>query len=206
MNDRDGLLRKARKSKNTNDWKNYKTIKNRTNNMINRAKTKYHKELLHDNISKPEKFWRHIKKLFPTKPTNKCPKSFIINNQKTTDEKVIANAFCSFFHTAVKDLKAKSIKLKDFIWSLPNKIPIKTTHRFRFRYVSVLEVTRILKSVNSKKSAGPDQIPARLAKDCAVELGPPIAHLINIILETSIIPNDFKTGRVSTIYKSGEKS
>ena len=47
----------------------------------------------------------------------------------------------------------------------------------------MLEVTRILKSVNSKKSAGPDQIPARLVKDCAVELGPPIAHLINIILE-----------------------
>ena len=42
MNDRDGLLRKARKSKNTEHWKNYKAMKNRTNNSINRAKEKYH--------------------------------------------------------------------------------------------------------------------------------------------------------------------
>ena len=91
MNDRDKLLRKARKSKNADDWKNYKTIKNRTNNMINKAKTKYHKEILNENTSKPEKFWRHIKTLFPTKPTNQCSKNFVINNQQTTDEKMIAN-------------------------------------------------------------------------------------------------------------------
>ena len=64
----------------------------------------------------------------------------------------------------------------------------------------------MLKEVNSKKSAGPDQIPARLIKDCAYELALPIAQLINVILETSIIPNNFKIGRVSEIYKSGEKS
>ena len=38
MDNRDGLLCKARKSKNIDDWKNYKTMKNRTNNSINRAK------------------------------------------------------------------------------------------------------------------------------------------------------------------------
>ena len=64
----------------------------------------------------------------------------------------------------------------------------------------------MLKEINSKKSAGPDQIPARLIKDCAYELAHPIAHLINVILKTSVIPSDFKIGRVSAIYKSGDKS
>ena len=155
MNDRDGLLRKARKSKNTEHWKNYKAMKNRTNNSINRAKEKYHKELLNENISKPEKFWKHIKALFPTKSPSQCPKSFVIDSHQTTNESEIANCFCSFFHTAVKNLKVNSIKLKDFVWSLPKKLPIKTAHRFNFRYVSVPEVTRMLKEVNSKKSAGP---------------------------------------------------
>ena len=80
MNNRDGLLSKARKSKNIDDWKNYKTMKNRTNNSINRAKAKYHKELLFENISKLEKFWKHIKALFPTKSISQCLKSFVIDD------------------------------------------------------------------------------------------------------------------------------
>ena len=56
MNDRDRLLRKARKLKNIDDWKNYKTMKNCTKNNMNRTKAKYHKESLFENISKPEKF------------------------------------------------------------------------------------------------------------------------------------------------------
>jgi retron-type reverse transcriptase len=43
-------------------------------------------------------------------------------------------------------------------------------------------------------------------KDFSHELAPPIAHLINIILETSIIPADFKIGKVLPIYKSGVKN
>ena len=177
-------------------------MKNRTNNSINIAKVKHHKELLFENMSKPEKFWKHIKTLFPTKSIGKWQKSFVIDNHQT-NENEIANSFCLVFHTAVKNLKANSMKLKGFVWSLPKKLPINTAHWF---HVSVHEVTRILKEANSKKPAGPNQIPACLNEDCANELVPPIAHLIKVILETSIIPNNFKIGQVSAIYKSGEKS
>ena len=180
-------------------------MKNRTNNSINRAKVKHHKELLFENMSKPEKSWKHIKALFPTKSISKWQKSFVIDNHQTTNENEIANSFCLVFHIAVKNLKANSMKLKDFVWSLPKKLPINTAHWLHFRYVSVHEVTRILMEANSKKPAGPNQIPARLNEDCANELVPSIAHLINVILETSIIPNNFKIGQVSAIYKSGEK-
>ena len=63
-----------------------------------------------------------------------------------------------------------------------------------------------LKGLKRKKSDGIDQIPACLLKDCANELAPPIACLINTILKTSKIPNGFKVGKVTPIYKSGEKS
>ena len=50
MNDHDRLLRKSRRSKNHNDWIQYKTFKNRVN-VIKRAKSKYHENLLDENIS-----------------------------------------------------------------------------------------------------------------------------------------------------------
>ena len=131
MNDRDGLLRKARRSKNHNDWIRYKTFKNRVNNVIKRAKSKYHKNLLDENISKPEVSWKHIKRLFPTKKKQTCSKSFIINDIATTNEREISNGFCSFFHNAVNNLKASSFRLKDFIWSKPKVLSINTANRFQ---------------------------------------------------------------------------
>ena len=86
MNDCDGLLRKARRSKNHNDWIRYEKFKNRINNVIKRVKSKYHKNLLDENISKPEVFLKHIKTLFPTKIKQICSKSFIINDIATTNE------------------------------------------------------------------------------------------------------------------------
>ena len=130
----------------------------------------------------------------------------IINGTSTTNEAEIANGYCSFFHTAIENIKKNTIKLKDFVWSSQRPPATTTTHRFKFRYISVPEVKTILRQINMRKSAGPDGIPARLIKDCAYELSSPIAHLLNVILETSIIPNDFKIGRVTAIYKNGERS
>ena len=199
MNDRDGLLRNAKRSKNHNDWIRYKNFKNKVNNAIKRAKSKYHKNLLDKNISDPEVFWKHIKTLFPTKMKQTCSKSLIINDIVTTNEREVSNGFCSFFHNAINNLK-------DFIWSKPKVLPIKTASRFHFRFVSVPEVKRLLKQTDSKKSDRPDLIPACLIKDCTHELAPSITLLLNVILEASTILNDFKIDRILAIYKSGEKN
>ena len=96
--------------------------------------------------------------------------------------------------------------MKDFIWSKPKVLSIKTANRYPFRYVSVPEVKRLLKQTDSKISDVPELIPARLIKDCAHELAPSITHLVNVILETSTIPNDFKIDSISAIYRGGEKN
>ena len=97
-------------------------------------------------------------------------------------------------------------RLKDFIWSKPEVPSIITANCFHFRYVSVTEVKHLLKQTDSKKSEGPDLVPARLINDCAHQLAPSITHLVNVILETSTILNDSKIGRISAVYKSGEKN
>ena len=63
-----------------------------------------------------------------------------------------------------------------------------------------------LKSLNISKSPGPDETGARLL----VELSKPIFHPLRTIFKTSIktasIPNDWKEGTISAIYKKGNKS
>ena len=182
MNDHDGLLRKARRSKNQNDWTKYKIFKN-VNNVIKRAKSKYHKNLLGENVSKPELFWKYIKTVFPTKMKQTCSKSFVINDIARTNETEISNGFCSFFHNAVKNLKANSLRLKHFIWIKPKVLSIKTANRFHFRYVHI----------------GPDLIPACLTKDCTTRTCTINDSSRKCNSGNFNNTNDFKIGRISAI-------
>ena len=49
------------------DWSKYKPKRNYVNNAIKRAKKIHYTKLLNESVSKPEKFWKSIKEVFPTK-------------------------------------------------------------------------------------------------------------------------------------------
>ena len=70
MNRGDQTLRKARKSNSNNDWKSNKTLRNKCNKKIKKAKSNHHKRVLNDNINKSKKFWSQIKNAFPGKYHN----------------------------------------------------------------------------------------------------------------------------------------
>ena len=64
MNRCNKTLKKARISK-SNDWKSCKTLRNKLNNKIKKAKSNHHKGMLNNNINNPKKFSSEIKKVFP---------------------------------------------------------------------------------------------------------------------------------------------
>ena len=79
MNIRDQLLRKARKTNRENDWSSYKRQRNKVNGMIKKCKNKYHRDLLQENATSPDKFWTTIKKLFSTKPKKDPGSALLVN-------------------------------------------------------------------------------------------------------------------------------
>ena len=99
MNNRDKLLRKARKSKNDHDWKSYKRLKNTCTNSIRKARNDYHKDLLLEHSQDPKRFWSQIKQIFPCKSNkNRGNTPPFIDNSNTTHSSK-ANAFCRYFST-----------------------------------------------------------------------------------------------------------
>ena len=92
MNRRDQTLRKARKSKSNEDWKSYKTLRNKCNKKIKKAKSNHHKEVLNDNINKPKKIWSQIKNVFP-------------GISQSTDKRPSLNILSHFYSTMASKLK-----------------------------------------------------------------------------------------------------
>lgn len=70
---------------------------------------------------------------------------------------------------------------------------------------SIDEVTKALEAVNPNKACGPDQIPGRILKECALEIAPSLTRLINLSLQTCEVPKDWKRANIVPVFKKGKK-
>ena len=90
MNLCDTYPRKYRKTKLEIDHSKYKRQRNKVTNMIKSCKQNFSKNLLTENVHDPKKFWKSLKKIYPTKTQNHSSNStFTVNNVPVKDPKVI---------------------------------------------------------------------------------------------------------------------
>ena len=69
IHERDHQLRKAKQTNKSEDWSNYRRLRNRTTYAIRKAKTNYERSIFLENDLNPKNFWRQIKKCYPVKDT-----------------------------------------------------------------------------------------------------------------------------------------
>jgi len=101
--------------------------------------------------------------------------------------------------------KEKALPLQDFVWGSPRKPAKEIKTVFTFTYVSKVFVEQQLKILKRKKAAGIDEIPSDLLKDAASVLSTPLTFIINLSLNTSTIPNEWKVAKVVALHKGGYK-
>ena len=136
MNNRDQILRRFRKHKQSADWELYKTLRNTCTNQIRKAKSEYYQNLLEENRKNPNSFWKTIKKIFPGSKTktNTSPSHIKIEND---DQNIsTSNVFCKFFSTVATKMKMISFPIKNFIWTPCRKRKLLTDNVFTFTHVS----------------------------------------------------------------------
>ena len=73
-----------------------------------------------------------------------------------------------------------------------------------FRSVTVENVLKQLKLLDERKTSGSDGIPCVILKRCAATLAPSLTLLINMSLETGIVPKCLKLAHVRPLFKGGD--
>ena len=205
MNFRDSLHRICKRTRSETDFDNYKRQRNKTNDLVRKAKDNHHKTILRESANNSQKFWQAIKDIFPSKEKISCAKYFLIDGVTYSEPSAITSRFCSFFSVIARKLKAKSIFLKYFIWAHPYRNRNKTDTKFQFRPVTVNEAFKHLKSLQKNKATGIDDLSPRFLKDTAVNIAKPLSYVINLCLKYGTVPVDLKIGKVTPVYKSGSK-
>ena len=195
MNDRDKQLKKYRKTKSDFDKRDFQNKRNQVNILLRKSKANYNKELLNENSNDPAKFWKTLKSIYPVSSNeSQRTQPFEVDDEKTSDEKKIANGFKSFFSSIIRTLKSKAFTMKDFIWSKPIIVDPRTYKTFRFKQVSPADVCGHLKKLQRKKATGCDDLPSTFLKDSRNAIKSPLSHVINLSMKSGIVPTEWKTG------------
>ena len=192
------LLKRPRKMNNSKDWANYRCCTNKVSNSIRKANASYHYCLVKDCGKDHKAFWKTIKKILPGEKTAVLPK---INSGKsiTSDKKAIASAFNKFFISATTRLLECLPSASSSSTGSQNIHHIIVQHpAFKFEVVLDDFVKARLCGLKTGKAIGLDNIPACLLIDIVAK---PLAEIINCSLKSGRVPLDFKSARVSPLFK-----
>ena len=204
MKERDCMQKKYAKHPLTYD-EQFKRLRNQVTNKIRKAKHQYYKNILDSSSGDTKKTWSVINQIIRPNDENKNKTNKFSNptnpDEVINDDRVICEMFNDYYVNAGRDLSDSIIE---------NNIPIthylgdRVTETLNFRCTDEVEVSRLIAGL-SDSAAGVDEIPAKVIKQVSNEITPPLTQIFNRSMNEGIFPNQFKTSKVTPIFKKGNK-
>lgn len=126
-----------------------------------------------------------------------------------TDSTKIPDAFNKFFASIGSELKDKIDPLTQIESNmLSDSEEQRTTPGdhpfFLFRPTNSLELEERVKRISVHKASGIPRISSYLLRFCLLRLLPQLVHIVNMSLESSMIPTSWKKAIVTPIFKAGD--
>ena len=193
------LYKKARRTKNANDWENYKTHRNRYTQLCRNSKEIYENKLLDilENSNEINKKWWNVsKKLMGKKVTHFIP-PLLENDNVVTDNKEKANLLNEYF-ASISTVDSTGKSVPNIFENPPNALENVTC--------TSEQVQSIIKSLDQNKASGHDNISARMLKLSATYISNSLSSLINRSISSGKFPNCLKKANVTPIFKQGYKN
>ena len=204
------------KTRNSKNWENYKKQRNFCTNLLKKTKSEYFRNLNTKELSDNKKFWKKIEPFFSDKglETNN-----IILKEKTeliTNSSTLANLFNNYFINITSTLKLKQsppkfpsitnllIHYRDHMNLEKIKETYKITDKFHLKEVSSVEVKKVIKSLNKKKSAISSCIPVKVLLDSEDTYLPIFTDIINSSIRNCTYPEDLKLAEVTPLFKKAD--
>ena len=173
----------------------YKKYQQETNHLLQKARYQYINRILDEGLKEDstKPFWNYIRHQ-RTEDTGVAPLKQ--NGQVYSDPRKKANILAEQFKSVftVDDEEAAST----FLFG-PSYPPIRDLS------ISVEGVKKLLKGVNPRKAAGPDQVPCRLLQALHEELAQVFTLLFQKTYEEGSLPDVWKTAWITPIYKKDAK-
>ena len=169
------------------------------------------------NVTKYTKRMKRMKENKIAKNIKKNTKAFYqYINSKTKKRDKIGDLKKSDGQATSNDME-KASELNNFFTSVftkedSNNMPDldKPTHDIKISNsatVTIEEMKKILETLKTEKSPGPDEIHPKVLKECAEQLAAPMKVMFDLTMKTGKVPKSWKQAEITAIYKKkGSKS
>lgn len=154
---------------------------------------RYITRVQNDLRREPTRFWSFVKE---RRKTGRIPNEVTYGNTKSSSDETSAELFATFFENA------HSAETPTICEQSLNNVQTYNMNVPQFT-VTPADVKKALSSVNTRKGAGPDEIPPSVLKNCSRALARPIATIFNRSIAESKFPTEWKIASVTPIHKAG---
>lgn len=193
---RNKYFKRFKKSNDSNCLLCYKYFRNKLNNLAKRLKSISISKKLSNKS--PKIFWTNLKQILPTKGTN-----INVTNLIPTDD-----TFAKFFSQVASDIIVKNPVSKFNFSELSHESQYfkYVEHKFKFKIISHFDIMKFIKKLPLKYPRDTQGISPFLLKTSSHIVSSYLCCIFNNYISTNKFPHQFKTARVTPIYKSDNES
>lgn len=170
-------------------YSEYKLIRNKCNRLKSKKRYLYENDVAMSLGHTPKRFWNYVCR---SRVSNSSVRRIHIGNELVEDPMKISEAFADVFALSLNRDDAYKVNICNGSSICQSPYIIITMEEVE------IELSRLAKCV----SAGPDDIPTYILKLLKCILSYPLSKLFNVSLNTSIIPNDWKSAIVVPLPKT----
>ena len=186
-----------------NAWTEYKKFRNMINNRKKNEETKYKSEKMSETSGSPDIVWKNAKAFMGWKSTG-TPTQLKVNNQLITSAKKIAQVMNEFFVNKVENIRA-GMPNSPFDIIKVTEIMEDKTCKLRINHVTLLKVTKVLKSLSNSRSCGVDELDNFSVKLAAGHISKPLHYIITLSIMQNKFPSGWKYSKVLPLHKKEDQ-
>ena len=185
------------------DWRRYKSLRNRTTARIKEERKTWEKEKLNSVKNNPTSLWKNVKTWLNWNNTGP-PSQLFHQGQLINSPAGLAGTMNNFFISKVRNLRQGIPPTElDPLHVLREAFSDRECS-FRFTAVHPEEVHRVLRGLKNTKSCGVDYIDTAIVKLVAEDILAPLTHVINLSIQSSTFPSMWKQAKVIPLLKKGD--
>ena len=206
---RDKLLKKYNRCKDVvqkniilND---FKVLRNEVTKLKRKSKESYYKHFFEKHKTNTATIWKGINSIVKLKSSSiKNLRIIDDNGSLNCDPLKIANCFNKYFSgigpNLEKNIPSSSKSFSDYLSN------VNVNSSFFMDPTSPIEVSDIIKSLDTKKALGPNSIPSFILKVNNDFFSEHLSKMINLTFETGTFPDLCKVAKVVPVFKSGNEN
>ena len=204
MQERDDALKKSKTTRNNDDVRNFKILRNRAHKMLKVDKIIQIKNKFEDAKNNPRLQWKTTKEEAGW-AKNLSPDSINKDGKTIRNPKGIADAINLAQITRNLKLHREVPKTNTDFKVNYRKLTAGKNLNFQLRTITMSQLKQEIKEMRPAPSAGMDGISMKTMKKIIKPLYSPLLNLVNTCFETADYPDNLKTARIVPLLKQGKK-